>query len=131
MQRTSGWVRPLQQDHVWGRPSTRGDYAYATPQLLGTERTGPDLSNIGARQPSAVWHLIHLYQPRSLVHASIMPSYPWLFVTKDKADTGDVVVNIPAGYAPAGKVVVASQRVSDLVEYLRSLKQAPLPAATP
>jgi cytochrome c oxidase cbb3-type subunit 2 len=125
------FVRPLEQDRVWGRPSTRGDYAYSTPQLLGTERTGPDLTTIGQRQPSNVWHLIHLYQPRALVHASIMPSYPWLFATKDKADTGDVVVTIPAGYGPAGKVVVASQQASDLVEYLRSLKQAPLPTPTP
>ncbi|HEV3089416.1 MAG TPA: cbb3-type cytochrome c oxidase subunit II [Candidatus Elarobacter sp.] len=124
-------VRPLEQDRVWGRPSTRGDYAYATPQLLGTERTGPDLSNIGARQPSTVWHLIHLYQPRALVHASIMPAYPWLFETKDAAAGGDVTVAVPAGYAPAGKVVVATQDAQDLAAYLESLKQAPLPAAMP
>lgn len=124
-------VRPLQQDRVWGRPSTRGDYAYATPQLLGTERTGPDLSNIGARQPSAVWHLIHLYQPRALVHASIMPAYPWLFEVKDAAAPGDVTVAVPPGYAPSGKVVVASRGARDLVAYLQELKQARLPAPAP
>jgi len=124
-------VRPLEQDRVWGRPSTRGDYAYATPQLLGSERTGPDLTSIGARQPSAVWHLIHLYQPRALVHASIMPAYPWLFAAKDRAEPGDVVVAVPAGDAPPGKVVVATQSAQDLVAYLQALKQAPLPAAKP
>ena len=123
-------VRPLAQDRVWGRPSTRGDYAFSTPQLLGTERTGPDLSNIGARQPSAVWQLIHLYQPRSVVHASIMPAYPWLFAVKSAAAPGDVTVAVPPGYAPAG-VVVATQRAQDLTAYLAALKQAPLPTAAP
>jgi cytochrome c oxidase cbb3-type subunit II len=124
-------VRPLQQDHVWGRPSTRGDYAYATPELLGTERTGPDLTAIGERQPSQVWHLIHLYQPRALVHASIMPAYPWLFEVKDHAGATDTLVAVPPGYAPAGKTVVATQKAKDLVAYLLTLKQAPLPQATP
>ena len=124
-------VRPLAQDRVWGRASTGGDYAYSTPQLLGTERTGPDLSNVGARHLSDVWHSIHLYEPRALVPASIMPAYPWLFVAKDAPDTGDVVVNIPPDYAPAGKVVVATREEQDLVAYIQSLKQQPLPSPTP
>jgi cytochrome c oxidase cbb3-type subunit 2 len=124
-------VRPLAQDRIWGRPSAAGDYAFSTPQLLGTERTGPDLSNIGARQPSEVWHSIHLYQPRALVHGSIMPAYPWLFVFKDRAEPGDVVVNVPPEYAPAGKVVVATAAERDLVAYLTSLKQPPLRASLP
>ncbi len=121
-------VRPLAQDRVWGRPSARGDYAYSTPQLLGSERTGPDLTTIGSRQPSAVWQLIHLYQPRSLVHASIMPAYPWLFEIKDRAEPGDTVVAVPPGYGPAGKVVVATASANDLVAYLQSLKQSSLGA---
>ena len=124
-------VRPLEQDRVWGRPSTRGDYAYDTPQLLGDERTGPDLSNVGMRQPSQVWNFIHLYEPRSVVSASIMPAYPWLFTVKDHADPGDVTVAVPPGVAPAGKVVVATQHAQDLVAYLLSLKQAQLPKGTP
>lgn len=124
-------VRPLAQDRVFGRPSTAGDYAYDTPELLGTERNGPDLSNIGARQPSDVWQEIHLYEPRALVAGSIMPDYKWLFTLKDRAAPGDVVVQVPPGYAPAGKVVVATPQALDLVAYLKSLKQAPLPTATP
>ncbi len=124
-------VRPLAQDRVWGRPSAGGDFAYSTPQLLGSERTGPDLSNIGARQPSDVWHSIHLYQPRALVHASIMPAYPWLFVAKDKASPGDVVVAVPPEYAPRGKAIVATPQERDLVAYLKSLKQPPLPSPAP
>jgi cytochrome c oxidase cbb3-type subunit II len=125
------FVRPLAQDRVWGRASVAGDYAYSTPQLLGTERTGPDLSNIGARQPSNVWQSIHLYEPRALVNGSIMPAYPWLFVLKDKADPGDVVVNVPPAYAPPGKVVVATVDEQDLVAYLTSLKQTALPSPAP
>lgn len=122
-------VRPLAQDLVFGRPSTRGDYAYSTPQLLGTERTGPDLTNIGKRQPSAVWNYIHLYEPRSLVSASIMPAYPWLFSVKAHADPGDVTVPVPPGYAPANAVVVAGSNAIDLVAYLQSLKQPQLGSA--
>jgi cytochrome c oxidase cbb3-type subunit 2 len=124
-------VRPLAQDRVFGRASTAGDYAYDTPELLGSERNGPDLTNIGARQPSDVWQEIHLYEPRALVAGSIMPAYAWLFALKDRAEPGDVVVDIPPGFAPAGKVVVATQQARDLVAYLKALKQAPLPAASP
>jgi cytochrome c oxidase cbb3-type subunit 2 len=122
-------VRPLAQDLVFGRPSTRGDYAYSTPQLLGTERTGPDLTNIGSIQPSAVWTYIHLYEPRSVVSASIMPAYPWLFTVKAHADQGDVTVPVPPGYAPANAVVVARGEAIDLVVYLQSLKQPKLGSA--
>lgn len=119
-------VRPLKQDLVFGRPSIAGDYAYATPELLGSERNGPDLSNIGSRQPSDVWQYIHLYQPRSLVSSSIMPAYPWLYRVKEHADRGDVTVAVPPGYAPSGGVVIATQEAQDLVAYLKSLKQVPL-----
>lgn len=105
----------------WGRASVAADYAYDTPHLLGTMRTGPDLFNIGARQPSDDWHLGHLYQPRAYVPGSIMPSYPYIFEAKNAAEKGDVVVNLPAGYAPAGKVVIAKQEALDLVKYLKSL----------
>jgi cytochrome c oxidase cbb3-type subunit 2 len=121
-------IRPLKQDLVFGRPSTAGDYAYSTPQLLGSERNGPDLSNVASLQPSDVWNLIHLYQPRSLVSQSIMPPYPWLFRVKPRADRADVVVRVPAAYAPKGGVLVATQEAQDLIAYLKSLKQPPLNA---
>jgi cytochrome c oxidase cbb3-type subunit 2 len=119
-------VRPLKQDAVFGRPSIAGDYAYDTPQLLGSQRNGPDLTNIGARQPSKIWQYIHLWEPRSVVHGSIMPRYTWLFAVKPKADPGDEVVPIPLGFGPAKMVVVTTQQSRDLVSYLESLKQVPL-----
>ena len=105
----------------WGRVSVAADYAYDAPHLLGTMRTGPDLFNIGARQPSAQWHLGHLYQPRAYVPGSVMPSYPFLFETRDKLDAGDTEIQLPPGYAPPGKRVAASRDVLDLVAYLKAL----------
>lgn len=107
----------------WGRPSTPGDYAYDYPHQLGTMRTGPDLLNIGVRQPSDDWHLTHLYQPRALVDWSIMPSYPYFFEIKDYDNGVDVVVKLPEKYKPAKGVVVAKQEALDLVAYLKSLKR--------
>lgn len=119
----------------WGRATVAGDYAYDQPQLLGTMRTGPDLMNIGVRQPSEQWHLGHLYQPRAFVPGSIMPSYPFLFEAKAQADKGDVLVNLPALAAPAGRVVVARPEAVDLVRYLQSLDRSypvlAAPATTP
>jgi cytochrome c oxidase cbb3-type subunit II len=105
----------------WGRASVAADYYYERPHLLGTMRTGPDLFNIGARQPSADWHIGHLYQPRAYMPGSIMPSYPYLFEIKDQAKPGDKVVSLPPGFGPAGKVVVAKPELLDLVEYLLGL----------
>jgi cytochrome c oxidase cbb3-type subunit 2 len=118
----------------WGRASVAGDYAYDTPHLLGTMRTGPDLMNIGARQPSKDWQLGHLYQPRAYTPGSIMPPYPYLFeVRQGAARPGETVVNLPPAFAKAGEVVVATPQALALVAYLLSLDRtypalAPLPA---
>lgn len=108
----------------WGRASVPADYYYDSPHLLGTMRTGPDLLNIGARQPSEDWHLGHLYQPRAYVQGSNMPAYRFLFVQKDSAEDGDRVVNLPAGYGVPGKVTVATREAIDLVRYLQSLDRS-------
>lgn len=109
----------------WGRASVPGDYYYDKPHLLGSMRTGPDLFNIGARQPSRDWHLGHLYQPRAYVPDSIMPSYPYLFVVKDAKDAeqeGEQPVALPPGYRPMlGQVVVPTPQALDLVKYLQAL----------
>ncbi|MEX0371923.1 cbb3-type cytochrome c oxidase subunit II [Spiribacter sp. 1M153] len=106
----------------WGRPTTPADYVYDDPHVLGTMRTGPDLMNVGARMPSQGWHLTHLYQPRAIEESSIMPAYPFLFVVKQNPDEDDVVVPVPAEYAPAdGAKVVARQSALDLTAYLLSL----------
>jgi len=133
-------VRNIEMDKTWGsRPSVPSDYHYSkqrmnvwqqSPSLLGSERTGPDLTNVGQRQPGAQWHLLHLYDPRMVVKGSIMPRYGWLFEEVDPANVkeGDVVVPIPADrLSRPGRKVIATPEMNDLVAYLTSLKQAPLP----
>lgn len=133
-------VRNIEMDKVWGeRPSIPSDYYYGkqrqdfwrqSPSVLGSERTGPDLTNIGQRQPSDQWHLLHLYNPRSVVPESVMPVYKWLFKEKDTVDISeeDVVVAVPKEFFnKPGKKIVAEPEALQLVAYLKSLKQAPMP----
>ena len=128
-------VRNIEMDNVWGeRPSLASDYYYSkqrldfwrqSPSLLGSERTGPDLTDIGSRQPSEDWHLLHLYNPRLVVEASIMPQYPWMFEQKAKEDLGEEEKTLPASLTgmPEGQVIIAKQEALDLVSYLKSLQQ--------
>ncbi|EDY80967.1 Cytochrome C oxidase, mono-heme subunit/FixO superfamily [Verrucomicrobiia bacterium DG1235] len=105
----------------WGRYAVPADYVGDHPHLLGTMRTGPDLHNIGARQPSEDWHLIHLYQPRSVLPNSVMPSYQYLFTHVAKVPPGQKQVSVPEKWVPEGNKVIASQDALDLVAYLQSL----------
>jgi cytochrome c oxidase cbb3-type subunit 2 len=118
-------VRPLDEDKVFGRASAASDFKYQTPELLGSERTGPDLTNIGVRQPSSVWQYIHLYEPRAVVPESIMPSFAWLFEVVDQAPAGVSPVPLPRAYAPAHGVVVPTRDAEALIAYLAALKQPP------
>ncbi|MGH8575170.1 MAG: cbb3-type cytochrome c oxidase subunit II [Gammaproteobacteria bacterium] len=117
------FVRSLPVDKPYGRGSVPEDYALEDPPLLGTQRTGPDLANVGVRQPSEMWNLIHLYNPRAVVPQSVMPGYPWYFEEKDQAAPNETVVPVPASYAPRAKVVVATEDALALVRYLQWLKQ--------
>lgn len=133
-------VRNIAMDKTWGdRPSMPSDYYYskvrpniwqATPSLLGSERTGPDLTDVGRRQASEAWQMLHLYDPRMVVKGSVMPRYGWLFEEVDSASVtpDDVLLPVPANQLEdPGKKVIAKQKAKDLVAYLLSLKQAPLP----
>ena len=134
-------VRNVDMDKVWGdRPSIAADYAgntrtdiwRNTANLLGSERTGPDLTNIGIRQPSKDWHLLHLYNPRSVSAGSIMPAYPWLFEAKESANNNDIKVMVPDEFR-SGIIgdIVATPKAMQLVAYLQSLKQTKLPDGKP
>ena len=133
-------VRNIEMDNMWGkRPSIPEDYFYSkqridvwrqTPSLLGSERTGPDLTDVGKRQPGAAWQLLHLYDPRAVAEGSVMPSFRWLFEEVDSAyvQESDVVVAVPKEFLPdPGKKIVATADALNLVAYLQSLKQTPLP----
>jgi cytochrome c oxidase cbb3-type subunit II len=75
----------LKRDYGARRTVSR-DYIFDNPTMLGTMRTGPDLANIGVRNPSAAWHHTHLFNPRSANAWSIMPSFPF-FYTREKITT--------------------------------------------
>lgn len=122
-------VRPLPQDKVYGRPSAPGDFAYQTPELLGSERTGPDLTNVGARQSSEVWQYIHLYNPRAVVPESVMPAFDWMFRVVDKAPSGVNAIALPKAFAPPEGVVIPGPDAQALLAYLLSLKQPALRSA--
>ena len=64
----------------WGmRQSVAEDFLYDYPVQLGSLRAGPDLANIGVRDPDVNWQLVHLYAPQSVVKGSAMPPFRYLF----------------------------------------------------
>ena len=90
----------LDLDRGWGnRPSVAQDFLYDYPVQIGTQRIGPDLADVGARDPknfalvwkfqsktnqteeATAWHLLHLYDPQAVAAGtpSTMPPYRFLF----------------------------------------------------
>lgn len=79
----SGFSRP--QDvytglyYVYSRASEPGDFrgASQSPNVMGSARTGPDLSQEGGNHPDT-WHVAHYTNPRNTTPLSIMPSFKFL-----------------------------------------------------
>ncbi len=65
----------------WGLGAERiaqaGDYVKDHPILLGSARTGPDLSQAGGEHPDD-WHIAHFMNPRYTRPNSIMPAFAFL-----------------------------------------------------
>jgi cytochrome c oxidase cbb3-type subunit 2 len=110
-------------DRKWGeRGSVARDYIREARVLIGSDRTGPDLRNIGARQSDAAWHYQHLYDPRSTSPNSIMPAYKFLFEKKKIiGQPSPVAMKVPV---ETGYEVVPTARGQALVAYLLSLKDS-------
>lgn len=111
----------------WGvRQSVPRDYYNSGPVFWGSTRTGPDLSNIGARQPSAIWHYQHLYNPRSLNAVSIMPPFRYLFIKRKIVGEPSLeAITLTGNDKPeAGYEIVPSAEAKALVAYLLSLTQS-------
>jgi len=72
----------------WGLGAERiaqaGDYVSDRPILLGSIRTGPDLSQAGGEHPDD-WHIAHFINPRYTRPNSIMPA--WEFLGMDNIKT--------------------------------------------
>ncbi len=117
----------------WGmRQSVAEDYLYDYPVQIGNLRVGPDLSNIGVRDPDMNWQLVHLYAPLAEVKGSTMPPFRYLFEVRKigNAPSPDALV-FPKGTGPTpGYEVVPRSEARELAAYLLSLRaNAPLYSA--
>jgi cytochrome c oxidase cbb3-type subunit 2 len=114
------------------RQTVARDYINARPVFLGTMRTGPDLTNIGVRQPLAQWHHQHLYEPGVVTAGSIMPPFRFLYrMQKIEGQPSADALDLRGPYRPeTGYEVVPTEDAKNLVAYLISLKRNyPLPEA--
>jgi len=130
------WVQPVGPDIArgWGKRRTVAeDFLFDSPVMLGSQRIGPDLANVGARLPDAKWQLLHLYAPQLEVPGSAMPPFRFLFEKRriQEARSSDAL-DLPGELAPpAGYVIVPKPQAKALVAYLLSLRaDAPI-FATP
>jgi cytochrome c oxidase cbb3-type subunit 2 len=115
------------------------DFLFDYPVMPGSQRVGPDLANVGLRQPDATWQLRHLYAPRSEVKGSTMPPYRFLFEKKrlEHGRSSDALA-FPPDLAPeSGYEILPKPEAVALVAYLASLRAneplfvAPLSVAEP
>jgi cbb3-type cytochrome c oxidase subunit II len=79
----SQYIRNIDWDIGAERIARAGDYVGMEPVILGTERTGPDLSQDGGEHPDD-WHIAHFTNPRYTNPYSVMPS--WEFLGRDSLD---------------------------------------------
>ncbi len=111
--------------------SVAADYLHDLPVMLGTQRVGPDLANLGARQTNEVWLMMHLYNPQLTSPGSTMPPYRYLFHTgkiKGNMTSPDA---LPAGIGKPGTEIVPTDDAKALVAYLLSLHASDLLQETP
>ncbi len=123
-----------------GRPgivqSVDQDYLYDRPAMLGRQRIGPDLANVGLRiagQTNLSAFYEHIYNPRLTMPNSVMPPYRFLF-TKHKLGFGEQASEdaIPVGKdAVPGYEVVPGEGAKALVAYLQSLRSDAILFETP
>ena len=106
------------------------DYYGLPIAMLGVQRIGPDLANVGYRVTDAKWHYKHLYAPRSINDYSVMPAFTQLF-TKRKIDGQPSVDAVDVADLPEGYEVVPTPDARALVTYLLALrKDSPTAAPT-
>jgi cbb3-type cytochrome c oxidase subunit II len=74
-------IRAIDWGHGAERIAQAGDYVGDKPILLGSQRTGVDLSQEGGEHPDD-WHIAHFVNPRYTRPNSIMPPFRWLGMQK-------------------------------------------------
>lgn len=104
------------------RRSVPLDYIHDRPPLLGSMRTGPDLSNIATRQPSDTWHHLHLFDARIVSPGSIMPPLRYLYdvVTEQPKNNGYA---LPDDYFGHPAWIVPKKEARALFRYIEALHQ--------
>jgi cbb3-type cytochrome oxidase cytochrome c subunit len=130
--KSSLWIIPEGPDIArgWGKRRTVAeDFLFDDPALPGSMRIGPDLANVGVRQPDLNWHLRHLYAPQTEVKGSTMPRYKFLFEKRriDRFRSPEALA-LAADVAPeAGFEILPTPEARALAAYLASLRaDAPL-----
>ena len=137
-------VQPVSADieRGWGRRRTvAADYLYDYPVMLGTQRIGPDLANLGTRKmgdAGRTWNLWHLYDPKLGTIDSTMPSYAHLFKKqKIGRSPSPNALKLQSTQVEKGYEVVPKPEAMALVAYLQSLQaeaslfEAPTPKLPP
>ena len=112
--------------------SVAEDYLYDQPAMLGTQRIGPDLANIGARQTNELELLKHIFDPRISMPKSVMPPYRYLF-SSHKLKPGEKpspdALKVPG--LEAGYEILPKDEAKQLAAYLLSLHSEGILFETP
>ena len=104
----------------WGkRPSVPRDYILQDEVLLGHNRVGPDLTNVGLREYSNEWLHQHLFMPQSIVEGSICQPSPFLYETFDESEENTIETTLDEQQI----FIKPSLRANRIVAYFESLKQ--------
>jgi len=102
----------------------------------GSQRIGPDLSNIGARSPGADWLFLHLYDSRAVLPEgtkSVMPPYHFLFESRkiEGRPSPDALKLTGTLAPPHGFEIVPTAEARELAAYLLSLRSDAILFETP
>jgi len=125
--RAQVWIVPTGPDIArgWGkRRSVAEDALFDYPVMPGSQRIGPDLADVGSRQPDLNWHLRHLYAPQAEVKGSIMPPYRYLF-EKRRVERGpsSEALALTNEFGPGARYeIVPTTEAKALAAYLISLR---------
>lgn len=130
--RQHGFGNDLAEGRKWGeRGSYARDYIRDQTVLIGQNRIGPDLRNVGARlgdakpEEYAEWFYKLLYAPQSVAAGTNMPAHPFLFDVHPVAgrQPSTQALKLSSKFSPGpGLEVVPTTRAVALVAYLQSLK---------
>ncbi len=88
----SQMIRSLRDEvERYGHYSLAAESMYDHPFQWGSKRNGPDIARVGLKYTDS-WHVAHLKDPRSVVPASIMPTYA--FLANTELDTRELAANL-------------------------------------